>query len=67
MNLCKIWGFHGGDYEEWCLLGHGVTTQKTPFFRGTYDFEEINLSQQNVNNILLPFTEWDSAIECISD
>jgi hypothetical protein len=17
----KIWGFHGGDYEEWCLLG----------------------------------------------
>jgi hypothetical protein len=20
--LCrKIWGFHGGDFEEWCLLG----------------------------------------------
>jgi hypothetical protein len=19
--LCKIWGFHGGDYEECCLLG----------------------------------------------
>jgi hypothetical protein len=19
--LCKIWGFHGGDYEEWRLLG----------------------------------------------
>jgi hypothetical protein len=18
---CRIWGFHGGDYEEWCLLG----------------------------------------------
>jgi hypothetical protein len=18
---CKTWGFHGGDYEEWCLLG----------------------------------------------
>jgi hypothetical protein len=18
---CNIWGFHGGDYEEWCLLG----------------------------------------------
>jgi hypothetical protein len=18
---CKIWGFHGRDYEEWCLLG----------------------------------------------
>jgi hypothetical protein len=21
MITCKIWGFHGGDYEEWCLLG----------------------------------------------
>jgi hypothetical protein len=20
-DICKIWGFHGGDYEEWCLLG----------------------------------------------
>jgi hypothetical protein len=43
--ICKICGFHGGDYEEWCLLGcyavwllwflqepHGVTTQKRPFF-----------------------------------
>jgi hypothetical protein len=20
-RLCKIWGFHGGDYEEWCLVG----------------------------------------------
>jgi hypothetical protein len=20
-NSFKIWGFHGGDYEEWCLLG----------------------------------------------
>jgi hypothetical protein len=19
--VCKTWGFHGGDYEEWCLLG----------------------------------------------
>jgi hypothetical protein len=18
---CKVGGFHGGDYEEWCLLG----------------------------------------------
>jgi hypothetical protein len=21
LMLCKICGFHGGDYEEWCLLG----------------------------------------------
>jgi hypothetical protein len=20
-KVCKIWGFHGGDYEEWRLLG----------------------------------------------
>jgi hypothetical protein len=20
-ELCKILGFHGGDYKEWCLLG----------------------------------------------
>jgi hypothetical protein len=20
-HCCKIWGFHGDDYEEWCLLG----------------------------------------------
>jgi hypothetical protein len=20
IKLCKIWGFHGGDYEEWRLL-----------------------------------------------
>jgi hypothetical protein len=21
VSTCKIWGSHGGDYEEWCLLG----------------------------------------------
>jgi hypothetical protein len=21
VETCNIWGFHGGDYEEWCLLG----------------------------------------------
>jgi hypothetical protein len=26
LMLCKILGFHGGDYEECCLLGY-----KTPF------------------------------------
>jgi hypothetical protein len=24
MIYCKIWGFHGGDYEECCLLGCGA-------------------------------------------
>jgi hypothetical protein len=54
--LCKIWGSHGGDYEEyrllWCYAlwllweltfrrkAHGVTSQKTAFF--------------NLNPVLLP-------------
>jgi hypothetical protein len=38
-TFCMIWGFQGGDYEEMCLVWcyaeepHGVTSQKTPFFR----------------------------------
>jgi hypothetical protein len=24
--MCKIWGFHGGDYEEWRLLGWRLAT-----------------------------------------
>jgi hypothetical protein len=25
VSLCKTWGFHDGDYEDWCLLGcYGV-------------------------------------------
>jgi hypothetical protein len=29
---CKIWGFHGGDYEEWCLLGrYAVKTSNLTF------------------------------------
>jgi hypothetical protein len=26
LMLCKIWGFHGGDYEEWYLLGCDAVT-----------------------------------------
>jgi hypothetical protein len=34
-----IWGFQGGDYEEWRLLTepHGVTSHKTPFFEDNDD------------------------------
>jgi hypothetical protein len=21
LDICKTGGFHGGDYEEWCILG----------------------------------------------
>jgi hypothetical protein len=24
VDLCKIWGIHGGDYEEYRLLGCGA-------------------------------------------
>jgi hypothetical protein len=26
LQICKICGFHGGDYEEWQLLGCYVVT-----------------------------------------
>jgi hypothetical protein len=33
-GLYKIWGFHGGDYEEWCLLGcYAVWLLYEPTFR----------------------------------
>jgi hypothetical protein len=28
--LCKIWGFHGGDYEEWCLLSPWWRRRQVP-------------------------------------
>jgi hypothetical protein len=32
--LCKIWGFHGGDYEEWRFLGcYAVCLLYEPTFR----------------------------------
>jgi hypothetical protein len=35
-ELCKTWGFHGGDYEEWCLLGcYSVLLLEEPKFRRT--------------------------------
>jgi hypothetical protein len=34
VTLCKICGFHGGDYEEWRLLGcYTVWLFKEPTFR----------------------------------
>jgi hypothetical protein len=36
--LCKIWGFHGSDYEECCLLGYKnqfPTSQETHYFSVT--------------------------------
>jgi hypothetical protein len=35
---CKIWGFHGGDYEECCLLGYKNpvrTSQETHYVSAT--------------------------------
>jgi hypothetical protein len=36
--LCKIWGFHGGDYEEWRFLGYKNpvrTSQETHYISVT--------------------------------
>jgi hypothetical protein len=36
--LCKLWGFHGGDYEECRLLGYKTpvrTSQETHYFSAT--------------------------------
>jgi hypothetical protein len=34
VGVCKISGFHGGDYEEWCLLGcYAVWLLYEPEFR----------------------------------
>jgi hypothetical protein len=47
VSCCNIWGFHSGDYEEWCLLGcYSTTSQKTPFFIVSC------LSHQNSNSSL---------------
>jgi hypothetical protein len=37
--LCKIWGFHGGEYEELCLLGcYAVWILQEPTFRRNFVF-----------------------------
>jgi hypothetical protein len=38
VKLCKIWGFHGADYEEFRLLGYKPplrTSQKTHYVSAT--------------------------------
>jgi hypothetical protein len=38
LYLCKVWGFHGGDYEECHLLGHKnpvLTSQVTHYVSAT--------------------------------
>jgi hypothetical protein len=34
-NACNIWGFHGGDYEEWCeeITSIGISYQVLVFLR----------------------------------
>jgi hypothetical protein len=38
VQVCKIWGFHGGDYEEWRLMGYKTpvrTSQVTHYVSAT--------------------------------
>jgi hypothetical protein len=67
--LCKIWGFHGGDYEACRLLGYKVPVRDSHTLRLRYrvkpvipckiwgfhgcDYEECRLLGCNVLRVLL--------------
>jgi hypothetical protein len=44
-GLCKIWGFHGGDYEEWRLLGYKnpVRTSQETHYVSTTESSQLML------------------------
>jgi hypothetical protein len=43
LMLCKIWGFHGRDYEEWCLLGYKTTVRTSQETHYVYATESSRL------------------------
>jgi hypothetical protein len=45
LMLCKIWGFHGGNYEEWRLLGYKnpVRTSQETHYVSTTEFSRLIL------------------------
>jgi hypothetical protein len=51
-TLCKIWGFHGGDYEECCLLGCGAseTSVHTRSTRRHIPEDDILQERKSYNN-----------------
>jgi hypothetical protein len=49
---CKIWGFHGGDYEECRLLGCEAMFLKNRHFGGTYRLHyQGEKSKRTKNNV----------------
>jgi hypothetical protein len=44
-SICKIWGFHGGDYEEYRLLGYKnpVRTSQETHYVSTTEFSQLML------------------------
>jgi hypothetical protein len=45
-SLCKIWGFHGGDCEEWCFLAAWAGSSLADF--STLKMEAILSSEMSV-------------------
>jgi hypothetical protein len=45
VKICKIWGFHGSDYEEWRLLGYKtpVRTSQETHYVSTTEFSPLML------------------------
>jgi hypothetical protein len=51
--FCKIWGFHGGDYEEWCLLGcYAVKTSNlTKYTLVCYQYRLVHLGYASLSSL----------------
>jgi hypothetical protein len=46
-EYCKIWGFHGGDYDDYHFLGDDNHHVNTAFYVPFYMLEEVhNMSQK---------------------
>jgi hypothetical protein len=42
-TFCKIWGFHGGDHEEYCLLGCGASAATCSRCSSFADFSSLKM------------------------
>jgi hypothetical protein len=41
-GVCKIGGFHGGDYEEWRLLGYRIPVRTSQETHLSYRAQPVN-------------------------
>jgi hypothetical protein len=52
LMVCKIWGFHGGDYEECCSLEFYAVCEKNRRFGGTSVLARATLRNTPADGIL---------------